>query len=152
MEPIMSEQDRAEVKKILDELTGEVAVDLYTRRSTIVVPGVPACETCPETEQLMSEVASLNPNIKVTVHDASIDPEPARAAGLEGIHPAMTFKSPAVKGTLRYLGIPAGYEFRTLLDTLLAVGNGNSGLSDEARKSLEKVSQPVKLEVFVTPG
>lgn len=151
-EPILSEHERSEVGKILGVLKGEVAVDLYTRRSSIVAPGQPECETCPDTEQLLTEVASINDKIKLTVHDGAVDPEPARKAGLEGIVPALTFRSAAVKGTLRYLGLPAGYEFRTLLDVLIAVANGESGLSPEAKEKVAKVSQPVKLQVFVTPG
>jgi alkyl hydroperoxide reductase subunit AhpF len=149
---MLSEADRVEVKKILDEIKTPVNVDLYTRKSSLVAPGEPVCETCPETEQILAEVAALNPNIKVSVHDAAVDPEPARKAGLEGIHPAMVFSSPAAKGTLRYLGIPAGYEFRTLLDTLLAVGTGDSGLSEPSKQELAKVTRPIHVQVYVTPG
>lgn len=146
MEPIMSEQDRVEVKKILEALTGDVQVDLYTKRaSAIIVPGDEPCETCPETEQLLGEVASLNDKIKVTVHEKA-------AEGMEGIFPLMEFRGAGVKGKLRYFGIPAGYEFRTLLDTLVAVSSGDSGLSEESKKDLSKVSQPVAMQVFVTPG
>ena len=151
-EPIMSEQDRAEVKKILDEMKGDVEVALYTRRSSIVAPGQPACETCPDAEQLLTEVASINDKIKLSIHDSAVDPEPARKAGLEGVYPALTFRSPATKGTLRYLGLPAGYEFRTLLDTLLSVSSGDSGLAPTSKQLLAKVAKPVHLQVFVTPG
>ena len=152
-EPIMTEQDRAEVKKILDEMKGDVEVALYTRRSSIVVPGgEPVCETCPDAEQLLGEVASLNDKIKLSIHDAAVDAEPARKAGLEGSYPALTFRSPATKGTLRYLGLPAGYEFRTLLETLIAVSSGDSGLAPTSKQQLAKVAKPVHLQVFVTPG
>ena len=137
MEPIMSEQDRAEVKKILAVMMADVQVDLYTSRD--------GCETCPETEQLLGEVASLNEKIKVSVHQKS-------AEGLDGVFPVMEFRGAGVKGKLRYFGIPAGYEFRTLLDTLIAVSSGDSGLSEESKKDLSKVSQPVSMQVFVTPG
>ena len=144
----MSEQDRVEVKKILEVMTGEVQVDLYTKRAPLIaVPGVEPCETCPETEQLLAEVASLNDKIKVTVHEKS-----AEGDDVQGIFPLMEFRGAGVKGKLRYFGIPAGYEFRTLLDTLVAVSSGESGLSEESKKDLSKVSQPVAMQVFVTPG
>ena len=153
MDSILSEGDRTEVKKILDEgLSGEVSVDLYTRRSSLVVPGMQASETGPIAEKLLGEVAALHPKIKLTVHDAAVDPEPARAAGVEGIDPAIVFRGPAVKGTLRYLGLPSGYEFRTLLDTLVSVSSGDSGLSQPARAEVAKVQKKVNLQVFVTPG
>ena len=155
MEPILSEEDRAEVKKMLDEaLTGDVTVDLYTKKSSLVLPGESetAEKTGPIAEQLITEVASLSSKIKLAVHDAAVDPEPARAAGVEGIDPAFVFRGPSVKGTLRYLGLPAGYEFRTLIDTLVAVSRGESGLSAPARTALATVAKPVHLQVFVTPG
>lgn len=153
MDSILSEADRSEVKKILDEgLAGDVSVDLYTRRSSLVVPGMEASETGPIAEKLLGEVAALNPKIKLTVHDAAVAPEAARAAGLEGIDPAIVFRGATTKGTLRYLGLPSGYEFRTLLDTLLAVSRGESGLSEPARAELAKVQKKVNLQVFVTPG
>lgn len=153
MEPILSAEDRAEVQKMLDAaLTGDVQVHLYTRHGTIVLPGQEPNEHGPIAEQLLGEVAALNPKIQLTVHDAAADPEPAKAAGVEGIDPAIVFKGAAVKGTLRYLGLPAGYEFRTLIDTLIAVSRGDSGLSAPARTAIAGVAKPVHLEVFVTPG
>lgn len=155
MEPILSAEDSAEVKKMLDEaLTGDVSVDLHTKKSSLVLPGESEAteKTGPVAEQLLSELASLSTKIKLTVHDAAVDPEPARAAGVEGLDPVLVFRGPAVKGTLRYLGLPAGYEFRTLIDTLVAVSRGESGLSEPARTAIAKVAKPVHVQVFVTPG
>lgn len=153
MEPILSEADRTEVKKILDDgLTGDVSVDLYTRRSSLIVPGMETSETGPIAERLLGEVAALHPKIRLTVHDAAVEPDAARAAGVEGVDPAIVFRGAGVKGTLRYLGLPAGYEFRTLLDTLVAVSRGESGLSAPARAELARVQKKVHLQVFVTPG
>lgn len=153
MEPILSDDDRDEVKKMLDDgLTGDVQVHLYTRHGRLVLPGQPENEYGPIAEELLREVAALNAKIQLTVHDAAADPEPAKAAGVEGIDPAMVFRGASVKGTLRYLGLPAGYEFRTLLDTLIAVSRGESGLSAPARAAIAGVAKPVHLEVFVTPG
>lgn len=152
MEPILSGDDRDEVKKMLDEaLTGDVEVHLYTRHGSIVLPGEEPNEHGPIAEQLLGEVAALSPLIKLTVHDAATDPEPAKAAGLEGIDPAITFTGAGVKGKLRYLGLPAGYEFRTLIDTLIAVSRSDSGLSAPARAAVAGITKPVHLEVFVTP-
>lgn len=137
MEPILSDDDRAEVKKMLAEaLTGGVEMHLYTQGTN---------EHGPIAKQLLTEVAALNAKIQLTVHDGAAD-------GLEGFDPAIVFKGPAVKGTLRYLGLPAGYEFRTLIDTLIAVSRGDSGLSAPARTAIAGVAKPVHLEVFVTPG
>ncbi len=140
-ETILNEHERTEIGKILGVMKGEVQVDLHVRKSQLIVPGRPPCETCPDAEQLITEVASINDKIKLTVHDDAEDPIPR-----------YEFRSPAIKGTLRYLGLPAGYEFRVLLDLLIAAANGDSGLSSEAKEKVAMVSQPVMLQVFVTPG
>ncbi len=150
---MLSENDRVEVKKILDgELSGEVRVTLYTRRSGIDAPGFPVCRSCPETEQLLTEVAALHEKIRLTVIDVSEDAEAARTEGIEGSYPVLVFQGASVKGRLRYLGLPAGYEFRTLLDALIAVSRGESGLSPASRDELAKVTSPTLIQVYVTPG
>ena len=52
---------------------------------------------------------------------------------------------------IRYYGMPAGYEFSTLLDAILDVSKGESALAAESKEKLAQLSQPVHLEVFVTP-
>jgi len=52
---------------------------------------------------------------------------------------------------IRFYGLPAGYEFSTLLDAILAVSMGDSGLLPASREKLAKLAQPLHLEVFVTP-
>ena len=153
VEPILSEPDRTEVKRMLDEaLSGDVNVDLYTRRSSLIVPGQEQSETGPIAEQLLTELAALNAHVKLTVHDAGVEPDAARNAGVEGLDPVLVFSGEGVKGKLRYLGLPNGHEFRTLLETLIAVSRKDSGLSEPSKAALAKVEKPVHLQVFVTPG
>ena len=52
---------------------------------------------------------------------------------------------------IRFYGLPAGYEFSALLDAIIDVSKGDSGLGPESKEKLGKVTQPVHLEVFVTP-
>jgi alkyl hydroperoxide reductase subunit AhpF len=60
-----------------------------------------------------------------------------------------------VEGTqdygIRFIGIPSGYEFMSLLDAVKAVSSGDSGLSEESRQLLAEVKEPLTLQVFVTP-
>jgi alkyl hydroperoxide reductase subunit AhpF len=52
---------------------------------------------------------------------------------------------------MRFYGLPGGYEFSSLLDAVVAVSKGESGLSEESKDKLRKMNQPLHLEVFVTP-
>jgi alkyl hydroperoxide reductase subunit AhpF len=52
---------------------------------------------------------------------------------------------------IRYAGIPAGHEFSSLIQGLILVSGRDSGLSQQTRDYLSKLTMPVFLQVFVTP-
>ncbi|MFZ7126352.1 MAG: thioredoxin-disulfide reductase [Desulfobacterales bacterium] len=55
------------------------------------------------------------------------------------------------KYNIRWIGAPMGEEARTFLETLLLVGSGKSGLSDQAQKVIRKIDTPRTVKVFVSP-
>ena len=52
---------------------------------------------------------------------------------------------------IRFYGIPARYEFSSLLEAIVMVSQGKSGLSQESSSFLKELKVPVHLQVFVTP-
>ncbi len=52
---------------------------------------------------------------------------------------------------VRYAGIPAGHEFSSLIHDLVLVSGRDSGLDRKTRDFLGGLTQPVSLQVFVTP-
>jgi glutaredoxin-like protein len=52
---------------------------------------------------------------------------------------------------IRFFGIPAGYEFASLLEALEMVAKGDSELAPATREKLKELRAPVNLQVFVTP-
>jgi glutaredoxin-like protein len=52
---------------------------------------------------------------------------------------------------IRFYGIPAGYEFTSLIHALRLVGGVGSLLDQETRDELAKLDQEVHMQVFVTP-
>jgi glutaredoxin-like protein len=64
--------------------------------------------------------------------------------------PTLVF-SGAARGVVRYLGIPAGLEFGTLLEDLAAVSRGTTTLGSDSRTKLATLGKPVHVQVFVTP-
>jgi alkyl hydroperoxide reductase subunit AhpF len=53
---------------------------------------------------------------------------------------------------IRFMGIPAGYEFASLLEDIVSIGKRQSGLSQESREKVQALKEPLNLKVFVTPG
>ncbi len=52
---------------------------------------------------------------------------------------------------IRWIGAPMGEEARTLLETLLLVGSGNSNLTEQAQRVIRKIDTPRNVKVFVSP-
>lgn len=149
--PMISETDRAYIRTFFAEkMTGEVAIDLYTQtRSALTIPGREECQYCDETQRLLEEVAALSERVKLNIHDARVDPDALARGGVDRV-PALVF-SGAVRGTMRFFGIPAGNEFRNLIDGLVEASTGESNLAPQTREALAALDQDVHIQVFVTP-
>jgi alkyl hydroperoxide reductase subunit AhpF len=133
-----------------EQLTGDVTIELFTqRRSPIVLLDGEECQYCEETRQLLEEVAALSERITLVVHDVKDEPDLMPARGIEQV-PAIVFQGQA-KGTMRFFGIPAGNEFRNLIDGIVEVGTGQSGLAQPTRDALAGLAEDIHLRVFVTP-
>lgn len=52
---------------------------------------------------------------------------------------------------VRFLGLPSGYEFSTLLADIVDVSKGRTDLSAEALDVVRGIETPVHIQVFVTP-
>jgi len=139
---MISQQNQDFIRNYFAEkLTGDVTLELYTeRKSGVFVPGREECQYCEETKTLLGEVAALSDRISLVVHA-----EPGQVEV-----PTIVYKGQQ-RGELRFLGIPAGNEFRNLLDTIVEVGTGDSGLSADSRQALAELQHEVHLQVFVTP-
>jgi alkyl hydroperoxide reductase subunit AhpF len=64
--------------------------------------------------------------------------------------PAIVFRGKN-KGTVRYFGVPAGYEFSVLVADLLEAASGTTQLAQATREQAAALSSPVHIKVLVTP-
>jgi glutaredoxin-like protein len=149
------EKEAGESRAYLEShLTNPVTMDLFVRPLTgLRIPGRRKCETCEDALKLLGEVASLlSDKITLRVHDVSAEPEAAAAAGLdEGRVPAVVLSGGA-NGRARFLGVPAGLEFGTLLRSLIDVARGGTGLAEATKEALRGLARDVHIRVFVTPS
>ena len=113
------------------------------------------CETCPQTKQILDELPPLSD--KITIEEVNFVLERARAEGF-GIDrvPAVALERLDDDGNvhdarIRFIGTPSGYEFISLVQAVLLVGGRPSGLTEENRRRVMAVNQPVHMQVFTTP-
>ena len=141
----ISEQDRQEIRRRFEGLESPVVLKLFVRADK------DECPYCEDTRQLLEEVAQLDDRITLEVHDVEREPEVAMRHGVEMV-PAILFARADGSDTgMRFYGIPAGYEFGTLIDDIVDVSRGEAGLSPETEAYLRSLDTDVHLQVFVTP-
>ena len=147
---LIGQEDQEFLRDLFAEkLVNDVKLRLYTQRqSVLTVPGQ-ECGTCRDTHQLMDEVVALSDKLTLDVRDFYAEHQEATAAGIEEI-PAIVLEGQN-KGTVRFIGVPSGYEFSTLIEDLIDVSRGTTELQAHSREVLAGISEPVHLKVFVTP-
>lgn len=107
----------------------------------------------PESEQvkrLVEELAAIEPRIKVEAHNFVLDKERVEQLGIRRT-PAIAVLGAEKDYGVRFYGLPSGYEFGTLVDAILDVAGGQSGLSEQTRQALGEITSPLHIQVFSTP-
>src|SRR5438874_855103 len=147
---IISPEDRQMLQTLFaQELQDEVSITYFTQReSVLIVPGQ-ECSYCKETRELLEELADISDKLHLTVKDFVRDEQEAQSLGITHI-PAFILQG-HTRGAVRYFGIPAGYEFSTLIEDLIDVSKGTTDLSDKTRDAPAAVHQDIHIQVFVTP-
>jgi len=109
------------------------------------------CIFCRETRGLLQELAPLSDKLSLEVYDFISDKEPVQKLGIDKIPATAILGANDKDYGLRFFGIPAGYEFRTLIEGIIKVSRGDSGLAPGSRTMLKKIDLPICIMVFVTP-
>lgn len=142
---------------LLDEkIVGQIR-DIFAKLSQpvqILFFGSDTCDYCPDTLQLLQEVAAIDEKISLSIHDLQKDADIARKFNVDkapGIVIAAKNGDELVNYGIQYSGIPAGHEFSTLINDILMVSSRDSGLSEQTREFLKKLEKPIHMQVFVTP-
>ena len=142
--PLLSDQDQQTVRRHLADITRPVTVLFFTQ--TIGAP-----ETALIARQVVDEVASLSDRVSVEEVNLVLDRERSAEFGIDRI-PAIVPLRDGADTRMRFLGAPAGYEFSSLIESILLAGTDDSGLTDESKRVIaEKVTAPLDIKVFVTP-
>ena len=140
--PILTERDQAAVRKEFERISGKVKLVAFSQELT-------AADLCRQNEQLVREVAALSEQITVEVLNLAIDRERAEAYGIDQV-PAIVVEGARDYG-LRFYGVPLGYEFSNLIDSIIVASTGVPALSEDSLASLRALASDVDIKVFSTP-
>ena len=141
---MIREEDKKLVKKLFDEkLKNDIKILFFTQNLN--------CEYCYDTERIIDEISQLSEKITVEKYNLVIDTDKAKEFDVDKT-PAIiiTDKEEKIRG-IRYFGIPSGYEFSSLIEDIVMVSSGDSGLSEKIKQKLSEIDEKIHIMVFVTP-
>lgn len=138
---MLKDEDRKAVGKRFEGIVEPVKIVMFTQAIE--------CEHCSATRGLVEELAGLSDKLSVEVLDFVKDKARADAYGVDKI-PALVLLGDRDYG-IRFFGIPAGYEFSTLIEDIVMVGKRDHGLPEDVVKELAKIDSPVHMQVVVSP-
>jgi alkyl hydroperoxide reductase subunit AhpF len=139
---ILTERDRTAVRTELAKLGGPVKLVVFTTE-------LGATEYTVETERLVREVAECSDQITVEALNLHIDRARAETYGVDRV-PAIVVEGARDYG-IRFFGIPMGYEFTNLIDSMIAASSGTPSLGAETLERLAGLKERVHIQVFATP-
>jgi alkyl hydroperoxide reductase subunit AhpF len=137
----LSARDEAAVRKEFERLGGPVKLTVFASEL--------GGDHNAQTVALVKEVAALSDQLSVTVLNPHIDREQADAYGVSEA-PAVVVEGARDFG-IRFLGMPGGYEFSNLIDSIIGVSTGEAGLTEETKSALAGLTEDVTIKVFTTP-
>jgi len=136
----ISKEDRDYLKKEFSKMTRPVKLIFFTQQFE--------CQYCQLTRELVTELSELSDKIQVEIYDFVKDEAKVKQYDIKRI-PAIVVEGEKDYG-IRFYGVPAGYEFSTLIEDIIDVSAGTNVLSKETKEALKKLSRPVHIQVFVT--
>jgi len=128
---LLAERDRKTLTTRFDQLTKTVRLVMFTQEFE--------CLSCRSTRELLEETASLSDKIDLAVYDLVTDQQKAETYGVQLV-PAVIVEGEKDHG-IRFFGAPAGYEFSSLVEDILAVGTETIPLSQASREKLAGLAQ-----------
>lgn len=138
---MIGEGDATGIREWLKELVNPVKLIHFTQELNL--------EYGREAKELLEELVALSEKLSLEVYNFLLDKEKVAEYGVDKV-PATVVRSGKDYG-IRFYGLPAGYEFSTLLDALVSVSQSDSGLGEKSKEKLRQLAKPLHLEVFVTP-
>lgn len=147
--------------RFAEELTGPVTLTLITSSDTGVTSISPDGTAplvndanrpyLPVAQQVLEEVKELSPLIKLNVVQYSVVDDTVAEFKITHV-PSVVIQGSDTTRPLLYVGTPLGYEFMTLIDGIVDASQGKTRLSATTIASLEKLTEPASIKVFVTPS
>ena len=140
MSDIIDEATKLELQSILTVLTTPISLLFFTQKN--------ACPECIQQQKLLKELDSLSDKFNLEIYDFVLNRDKARKYKIDKI-PATVVVGKKDYG-IRFYGLTVGYEFTSLLEAIVMVSTGESGLEPQFEILVSNINEPVHIQVMVT--
>ena len=146
MEKVLNDQIVKQIEEVFADVQEPVQVLFFGTKDN--------CTYCNEAKQLLEEVTAINDKVELSVYDMQENADVAKqynVTNTPGIVIAAKDNAEVTNLGIQFSGIPSGHEFSTLINDILIVSKRESGLDEKTREFLKNLTEPLHLQVFVTP-
>lgn len=140
--PTMDDKTRKIVEEEFKKLKGPVKIVYFTQEIE--------CGNCRNARETLNSIKELNSLISMEVYDFVLDKEMVQKYQVDKI-PATVILSGEEDFGFRYYGVPAGYEFSTLITMIVTASTRETNLTQKVKDDLKKIINELKVQVFVIP-
>jgi alkyl hydroperoxide reductase subunit F len=140
MPDLMDVETKDKIREMFAGISGPVNIIYFSAEKD--------CPYCRDQRTLLEEVARLSDKLRLVVYDFGRDQGLARRYRVDKV-PATIINGAREYG-IRFFGFTAGHEFTSLINSIILVGSGDSGLDPELEKLVRTIAKPVHIEVMVT--
>ncbi|RJO64379.1 MAG: glutaredoxin [Myxococcales bacterium] len=141
---LLRDEDRLALEKEFSSLGKKVKLLFFTQELN--------CDYCPDAKRILDEVGAISPNVAVREVNPALDGDTATRFGVDKIPAIVVTDEAETRANVRFFGLPAGYEFMSLISAILREGTDTVELSEETQAQVKAIDKPVHIQVFVTPS
>jgi len=139
----LKDEDLKIIKEQLSAMTGKVKIIHFTQSIE--------CGYCRETRQLMEELVLVSDKLSLEIYNFQIDKKEVSKYKIDKIPATILVDENGSNPGVRFFGIPSGYEFMSVIEDIVDISNNTPGFSEDVLSEIQKIRQPIHIEVFVTP-
>ena len=140
MKRIIDDKTKKELIPILDALTNPVKLVFFTQKKD--------CPTCKQEYGLLKELSALSDKLVLKSYDMVLNRDEALKFKINRT-PATIVMDDSDYG-IRFFGLTTGYEFTSLLEAIVMVSVGRSGLEPEIEALVRTIKKPIHIQVMTT--
>ena len=135
------DEHKAHISENFKRLTDRVRLLYFTQEFE--------CTFCKDTRELLEDIAALSDKIRLEIYDFVKDSEMVKRYEVDKI-PAIVVLGEEKDYGVRFFGIPAGYEFGSIVSAIIDVSTKSTRLAPVTKELLKEVKESVHIQVFVS--